>query len=399
MRARISGMRAHLLGVAAFTLIGASALAQVEFNATEKSAIARHGPWPPAITRDPGNRLSGKPAAIAFGERLFFDPRLSAGGTLSCATCHLPAKGWTDGLPRSAGATTLDRNAPSIANTRFERWLGRDGSSDSLWSHAIRPLTDPRELAMTPERLARRVRDDKVLACEYRKATGTRPGGDDEALLVNVGKALAAFQETIVSGRTAFDEFRDALVRDDRNTMARYPASAQRGLKIFIGRGNCSVCHFGPRFTNGEFADIGIPFFAAPGRVDPGRHAGIKQVTASRFNLLGPYNDDKTRANAVATRHLTLEHRHWGEFKVPGLRNVALTAPYMHAGSLGNLTDVVNHYSDLNEDRLHADGEKILKPLKLTEQETSDLVAFLETLSESRANTRFGKTLQAANCR
>ncbi len=399
MRARISGMRAHLLGVAAFTLIGASALAQVEFNATEKSAITRHGPWPPAITRDPGNRLSGKPAAIAFGERLFFDPRLSAGGTLSCATCHLPAKGWTDGLPRSAGATTLDRNAPSIANTRFERWLGRDGSSDSLWSHAIRPLTDPRELAMTPERLARRVRDDKVLACEYRKATGTRPGGDDEALLVNVGKALAAFQETIVSGRTAFDEFRDALVRDDRNTMARYPASAQRGLKIFIGRGNCSVCHFGPRFTNGEFADIGIPFFAAPGRVDPGRHAGIKQVTASRFNLLGPYNDDKTRANAVATRHLTLEHRHWGEFKVPGLRNVALTAPYMHAGSLGNLTDVVNHYSDLNEDRLHADGEKILKPLKLTEQETSDLVAFLETLSESRANTRFGKTLQAANCR
>ena len=392
-------MRAHLLCVVAYTLASASAFAQMEFNTTEKAAISRHGPWPPAISHDPGNRLSGKPAAIAFGERLFFDPRLSAGGTLSCASCHLPEKSWTDGLPRSAGATMLDRNAPSIVNTRFERWLGRDGSSDSLWSHAIRPLTDTRELAMTPALLAERIRGDKALACEYRKATGNPPGSDDELLLVNVGKALAAFQETIVSGRTPFDEFRDALQRDDRNTMARYPESAQRGLKIFIGRGNCSVCHFGPRFTNGEFADIGIPFFAAPGHVDSGRHAGVKQVTTTRFNLLGPYNDDKTRANAVATRHLTLEHRHWGEFKVPGLRNVALTAPYMHAGSLASLTDVVKHYSDLNEDRLHADGERILKPLKLSEDETADLVAFLETLSESRSTTSLGRNRKAANCR
>ena len=385
MRARMPSMRVHLPGIVALALTSASAFAQVEFNATERAAIARHGPWPPAIKRDPGNRLSGKPAAIAFGERLFFDRRLSADGTRACASCHRPEIGWTDGLPRSAGATMLDRNAPSIANTRFERWLGRDGGSDSLWSHAIRPLTDPRELAMTPALLAQRIREDKLLLCEYRNATDARPGSDDELLMVNVGKSLAAFQETIVSGRTPFDEFRDALVRGDQTRMARYPASAQRGLKIFVGRGNCSVCHFGPRFTNGEFADIGIPFFAAPGRVDAGRHAGVRQVTASRFNLLGPHNDDKTRANAVATRHLTLEHRHWGEFKVPGLRNVALTAPYMHAGSLGTLADVVRHYSDLNEDRLHADGEKILKPLKLADQESADLVAFLETLSEDRS--------------
>lgn len=392
-------MRAYLPVLAVFALTSASAFTPVEFNAAERAAIARHGPWPPAITRDPGNRLSGKPAAIAFGERLFFDPGLSADGTRSCATCHLPEKSWTDGLPRSAGATMLDRNAPSIVNTRFERWLGRDGGSDSLWSHAIRPLTDPRELAMTPTLLARRVREDKALACAYRNATGARPEKDDELLMVNVGKALAAFQETVVSGRTPFDAFRDAVARDDRTTMARYPEAAQRGLKIFIGRGNCSVCHFGPRFTNGEFADIGIPFFAAPGRVDPGRHAGVKEVTASRFNLLGPYNDDKTRANAVATRHLTLEHRHWGEFKVPGLRNVALTAPYMHAGSLGTLADVVRHYSDLNEDRLHADGEKILRPLKLSEQESADLVAFLETLSEARSTARPARNRRTADCR
>ena len=202
--------------------------------------------------------------------------------------------------------------------------------------------------------------------------------------MVNLAKSIAAFQETIVTGRTRFDDFRDALARGDRIAIARYPEAAQRGLQIFIGRGNCAVCHFGPRFTNGEFADIGVPYFAAPGRVDAGRHAGIGIVTKSRFNLLGPYNDDKTRANAVATRHLTLEHRHWGEFKVPSLRNVARTAPYMHAGSHATLGDVIRHYSDLNEDRLDADGEKILKPLKLTTESNADVVAFLETLSETR---------------
>jgi cytochrome c peroxidase len=235
-------------------------------------------------------------------------------------------------------------------------------------------------MAMTPTLLAERVRDNPDLATRYRQIFG-KPV-DAETVMINLAKALAAFQETIVTGRTRFDDFRDALARGDRKAMARYPAAAQRGLKIFVGRGNCAMCHFGPLFSNGEFADVGIPFFAAPGRVDSGRHAGIRLVKESPFNLLGRHNDDKTQANAVATRHLTLEHRHWGEFKVPGLRNVARTAPYMHAGSHATLTDVVRHYSELNEDRLHADGERILKPLKLRDEEAADLVAFLETLSE-----------------
>jgi cytochrome c peroxidase len=124
-----------------------------------------------------------------------------------------------------------------------------------------------------------------------------------------------------------------------------------------------------------------VPFFAAPGRVDPGRHEGIKRLRANPYNLLGPHSDDPARA-AVATRHVRLEHRNWGEFKVPSLRDVALTAPYMHNGSLATLRDVARHYSELDESRVHAHGERVLRPLRLTPQETDDLVAFLETLTD-----------------
>lgn len=374
------------------------AAAQVSFSDGEREAIARHGPWPPPLTRDAGNRHSGKPAAIAFGRKLFFDPRLSLDGSHACASCHLPQQAWTDGRPRSIGRELLDRNAPTIADSRFERWFGRDGGADSLWSHAIRPLTDPREMAMTPALLAQRVREHRDLANCYRKSFG-KVVNDDEAVTVNLAKALAAFQETIVTGRTPFDEFRDALARGDQAAQSRYPQTAQRGLKLFVGRGNCGFCHFGARFTNGEFADVGIPYFAAPGRVDSGRHAGIRMVQASRFNLQSAWNDDQSRNNAIPTQHLTLEHRHWGEFKVPSLRNVARTAPYMHAGSHATLADVVRHYSELNEDRLHADGERILKPLRLSESESADLVAFLESLSDSGRAVPSHRPPRAGECR
>jgi cytochrome c peroxidase len=157
------------------------------------------------------------------------------------------------------------------------------------------------------------------------------------------------------------------------------------------------MCHAGPEFTNGEFHDTGIPFFIRPGQVDAGRHGGIKRLLANRMNLLGPYNDDAKRLSAVGTRHVVLEHRNFGEFKVPSLRNLALTAPYMHNGSLATLRDVVKHYSEISPDRLHLDGEAILKPLRLTERETKDLVAFLESLSDSGGNYRRREFLE--DCR
>jgi cytochrome c peroxidase len=198
--------------------------------------------------------------------------------------------------------------------------------------------------------------------------------------MANIAKALAGYQETLTSGRSAFDRFRDALAADDAAEIASYPAAAQRGAKLFVGRGRCDLCHFGANFTNGEFHDIGLPHFPEQGRVDKGRYGGILVLRRSRYNLLGPFNDDAGRTTAGFTRHVRLTQRNWGEFRVPSLRNVTQTAPYMHDGSKATLADVVRHYSDIPEERLHQDGEKLLRPLNLTDGEIADLVAFLRTL-------------------
>jgi cytochrome c peroxidase len=356
--------------------------APVVFTDAETRRILSHGPWPPPWSPDPSNRLSGRPEAIDLGERLFFDPRLSAGQGVSCATCHRPRRRWTDGRPRATGLAEVDRNTQALANVRWQRWFGWDGAGDSLWAQSIRPILDPREMGGSARQVAALVRNDPDLRRGWERAQSSAPGADDEAILVGVAKALAAFQETLVTGRTPFDAFRDALARGDRAEAARYPAAAQRGLRLFVGRGACHLCHLGPAFSSGEFQDVGVPFFAAPGRVDPGRYEGVKRLRANPYNLLGPHSDDAARV-ALATRHVRLEHRNWGEFKVPSLRDVAFTAPYMHNGSLATLRDVVRHYSELDERRLHAHGERILRPLRLSPEETDDLVAFLETLSAS----------------
>jgi cytochrome c peroxidase len=140
-----------------------------------------------------------------------------------------------------------------------------------------------------------------------------------------------------------------------------------------------------PAFTNGEFHDVGVPFLVAPGRVDAGRHEGLKRLRADRFNLLGPYNDDATGTAAVKTRHVEPQHANFGQFKTPSLRNVALTAPYMHDGRFATLRDVVRHYSTLDMERIHTHGEQLLRPLRLSETEIDDLVAFLESLTDPRA--------------
>lgn len=361
----------------------AGASAQLlDFSAAEVRAILQHGPWPPPWRPDPSNRVSGKEAAIAWGERLFFEPRLSRDRSVLCATCHVPYRGWQDGNPRSRGLAPGERNTPSLLNLRYQHWFGWDGANDSLWAQSLRPIVDAREMGLTPAAVGRLVRGDASHACGYRRAFGAPPPRDNQALLADVGKALAAFQETLVSGRTPFDDFRDALARDDAHAAASYPQAAQRGLRIFIGKGNCSLCHAGPAFTNGEFDDIGVPFFIAPGKVDPGRHGGILKLRQSPFNRLGRHSDDAARSSATRTRHVALAHRNFGEFKVPGLRNVAQTAPYTHHGRLATLADVIKHYSDMDPDRIHSDGTAILKPLHLNPGESADLAAFLETLSE-----------------
>jgi cytochrome c peroxidase len=371
---------AALLAGAAIVLTGA-ATAPTTFDDDETALIVSHGPWPVKTDADPSNRVSGKPAAIAYGKTLFESNDLSVDRQRSCATCHQEDLAFADGIMRGIGLTRVDRNTPALFNMRLNRWFGRDGKSDSLWAQSIAPILDARELGMTPTTLKTRLATTQTLSDGYRQIFGAAPAAHEaETVMVNVAKSLAAFQETIVSGKSSFDMFRDGLAAEDPAGITGYPEAARRGLKLFVGKGRCDLCHFGANFTNGEFHDIGLPHFPEPGRVDKGRYGGIQQLRKSRFNLLGPFNDDKLRATAGFTRHVRLTPKNWGEFRVPSLRNAAKTAPYMHDGSKATLEDVVDHYSEIPEDRLHQDGEKLLRPLNLTVAEKADLVAFLKTL-------------------
>ena len=369
----------------------------LSFSAAEREAVVAHGPWPPPLLRDPGNRLSGRPTAAAFGALLFADRRLSASGGMACASCHVPASGFVDGRARPQGQQAGLRNTPSLLDVRFARWLGWGGESDSLWAASLRPLNEASEMGPAERLVAERVRREADLACGYRAATGRPPVDDDDVLLADLGKALAAYQETLVSARTAFDRFRDALARSDWREAARYPLAAQRGLKLFVGEARCVLCHRGPNFSHGEFDKAGIKVRGADGRHDWGRYSGTKALLASRYNLLSRHNDDRSGANTLATRHVVVDLETYGAFRVPGLRNLAQTAPYMHDGSLPTLEAVVRHYSEIDEVRLHIaaahphaePGEpmpprptvSVLRTLKLDDGQVADLVAFLASLS------------------
>ena len=349
------------IAVLAALLSSGAFAADALFTPSEIRTILAHGPWPAPATSDPSNRVSGRRDAIELGQRLFFDPRLSVNGKFSCGTCHVPERNWTDNRVRGVAAAEVDRNTPTLMNVRLGQWYGWDGGADSLWSQSIRPILDRRELGATPRHVADLMRQDEDLSCRYRRAFGAAPSpADDEEVLVNVGKILAAFQETFETPPTPFDRFRNALARGEPLKAGLYSEAAQRGLKIFVGKGNCSSCHSGPNFTSGEFRNNG---FSA----DAGRVEGLKAVKASRFNLAGPYNDDPLRRVHAA------QEPEAGAFKVPTLRHLMLTAPYGHDGKRETLAEVVRHYSEK--------GSTALPALKLTAAEQTDLVVFLESVS------------------
>lgn len=341
--------------------LAAVAADDVQFTETEVRAILSHGPWPTAISTDPTNRASGRGGGIELGERLFFDTRLSGSGRFSCATCHVPERNWTDNKVHGVAAAEVDRNTPTLMNVRLGRWYGWDGGADSLWSQSIRPILDARELGASAYHVAELMRSDAELSCRYRRSFGEPPSAaDDEEVMVNVAKSLAAFQETFDSPPTPFDRFRNALARGERSQAGTYSDAARRGLKIFVGKGNCSSCHSGPNFTNGEFANNGFS-------TDPGQPEGLKLAQASRFNLAGRYNDDPTKAIRA------VKQPDAGAFKVPTLRHLMLTAPYGHDGRRETLAEVVRHYSEK--------GSASLPALGLTPAEQTDLVVFLESIS------------------
>ena len=323
------------LAALAFMPAGSPAYGAEPLTQEEIRAVLAHGPWPAPARADPSNRVSGQHEAVELGERLFFDKRLSANGKFACVTCHEPERNWTDNQTRGAAIAEVSRNTPTLMNLRLGHRFGWDGATDKLWAQSIRPILDARELGASPRHVAELLRADEQLSCRYRKAFGSAPSAsDDAAVLTDVGKALAAFMETFETPPTPFDRFRDSLARGERITPWIYSEAAQRGLRLFVGKANCSSCHSGPNFSSGELRDNGFSAYAAKGRVDPGSK---------------------------------------GAFKVPTLRHLMLTAPYGHHGEVATIADAVRHYSER--------GSAEVKPLRLTAAEQSDLVVFLESIS------------------
>jgi len=357
--------------------------AQVILSDTEIAATLRHGPWPQDPPVDPSNRFSQVPEAIALGARLFQDTALSVDGTLSCASCHDPKQAFTDGKTRpEVRGTRLDRNTQGLWNLAFSRWFGWGGDTDNLWAQSLTPILSKLEMNHTPGSLQKAIQSSDH-ATAFAAVTEPLANQTAEETLVNVGKLLAAYIETLTTGPTPFDQFRTALERGDDAAAGTYPQAAQRGLQIFVGHGQCTFCHSGPLFTNGEFHDAGLPYFITPTRVDPGRHAGLLALLDSPYTRNSTWSDDPNRTGAWAVRTVRQSHADFGTFKVPGLRGVAQTAPYMHDGSLPDLAAVADHYNTIDLERLHADGEAILRPLALSQSELDDLVAFLQTLSSA----------------
>jgi cytochrome c peroxidase len=283
----------------------------------------------------PADNLS-TPDRVALGKALFFDPRLSGSGAMSCSSCHLPNLGWTDGrkLPILPNGEVVGRHSPTVLNLAYNTQFMWDGRKSSIEDQAMGPHRhlSKEAYAASAEKLRHVAGYEAMFAKAY-------PGErlDEES----ISRALAAFERTLVSSDSAFDRW----VAGD--TRALTPEQ-YRGYQVFLdpAKGNCAACHNGPNFTDNGFHNIGIQ------SKDVGRY-GIRKIASMK-----------------------------GAFKTPTLREIELTAPYFHDGSAATLRDVVEHYDRGGDDRSNLSPE--VRPLHLTAQEKDDLAAFLRSLTGRR---------------
>ena len=372
----------------------------VTFTDVDVKRLLQHSPLPPPPA-DETNAKADDPRAAALGRALFFETRLSGGGRLACASCHQPERSWTDGLALAHGTEEGRRHTPSLWNVAYNRWYFWDGRADSLWSQALQPIESPREMAGSRDAAVRLVREDASLRRAYAAAFGPLPAGSDRPavtrVFVNLGKALEAFERTLLSRRAPFDAFAEALRAGDLAGQLALGPAAQRGAKLFVGRAGCRVCHAGPTFSDGEFHDIGL----VPATVgDPGRLEGIDRLRQGEFGAGSQWSDGTDGPRAENVRYLARAAHAQGQFKTPTLRNVALTAPYMHDGRMATLLDVLAHYSALpGRDTPGPHQENVLKPLALTPAERADLVAFLESLTDAAIEPELLRAARGASNR
>ncbi len=338
-------------------------------------------PLPP----DPSNRFADDPRAAALGERIFFDTRFSDNGEVACATCHQPEKYFTDGLPLSKGIGETGRGAPSLIGTAYSPWLYWDGRRDSHWAQALVPLETPVEHGFDRRRVLGVIAADADYRAAYEQVFGKLPGDadDEEAInraFANVGKAVAAFERSFLPAPSRFDAYVKALGEGGGGRESKLSPDEIAGLKLFIGETTqCTRCHNGPLFTNFEFHNIGlIRLMRGVRKYDVGRIKGVKQALASPFRCDGPYSDAKPgqckELEFVRTWGMELT----GAFKVPTLRNVAETGPYMHDGRFQSLRDVLEHYRKAPGGGL---GHQELNALELTDLQLDQIAAFLATLT------------------
>lgn len=272
-----------------------------------------------------------------LGKWLYFDPRLSGSNWISCATCHNPGLGWSDGLPRALGngQNELGRHSPTVINSGYFELQFWDGRAKSLEEQALGPIGAKGEMNQDMDAL---IKELKALPGYVKKFE--QVFGKSGITPQNIGKAIATFERSVVSKNSAYDRY----WAGNKSAMS---ASAVNGMNLFFGKAKCSICHNGPAFTDSKFHNIGVKQHG-PLKQDPGRY----NVTHEDFDQ--------------------------GAFKTPGLRSISLTAPYMHDGSETTLEGVIGFYDrggDVEKNR-----SPFITPLGLSAQEKKDLVKFLKAL-------------------
>ncbi len=313
-------------------------------------------------------------ASVALGQKLFFEPRLSGDGTVACATCHNPARAFTDGRPVSVGVQGRagQRNAPTVLNAFYNKHQFWDGRANTLEQQAAFPITNPFEMGSASIADAvSRIAGDKDYQDRFMQAFGR--GANERDLLT----AIAAYEETLLSFDSPFDHF----IAGGSNAISD---SAKRGWQLFNTKARCNLCHALTEtqrdptlFMDNDFHNIGIGILrhrVAPLAQQAGRE--LAQGTLQNVDILAISSDLSVLGRFLVTK----KQKDIAAFKTPDLRNVMVTGPYFHDGSMQTLWDVMDHYNK-------GDGitdpwlDKDMQPLALTEPEIDDVVAFLASLT------------------
>jgi cytochrome c peroxidase len=301
----------------------------------------------------------------------------------------------------------------AIAGAAYSPWLFWDGRKDSLWSQALGPLEDAVEHGSNRTRIAQLLQSHYRV--EYEAVFGPMPDlrdlpqdagpqgnaaeraawraidqnrrGEVNRVFANLGKAIAAYERTLVPGESRFDRYARAVVAGDPVGQQALSPQEVSGLRLFLGQGQCATCHNGPLLTDQHFHNTGVPL-RDPAQPDRGRVAAPAKVQGDEFNCLGRFSDAPPGGCEELRFMVSDDPALVGAFKTPGLRNVALRAPYMHAGQLASLEDVVSHYAHapaaaVGRSELTREGRNPAqrKPIRLSAAQSRDLVAFLRALS------------------